>query len=406
MFSIDWQLAAAIATVFSSVAFAISAVAVMLQLRQMARERYFSVTAHLFEIWHSSEFQGDQLFLLHEMPSTDWQNFCTPGRGQRAERALHRVGGYYDRVGNLVLHNLIRKEEILPTIGGNAVAVWDRIEPLVKELRLRENAVLFQHYEALLPECHDCYVPARPAGTAPAVSETHGDSAGAVCAIEPGKVPRLEANGSGTAVASEVQPTVDSHAGVYQVATNFDTAEREQVVNFSLPDTEKITHRLSEFTAESAAVVVYYRGAWCPFCLRQLSDYGERYADFKRLGIEIVALSTEGWRKSRRMRSALKLPFTVLSDVSWDGARAFGLEVEKRFNIPATGTFLIDSQNRVRLRALDQSVKSLFARDMLEYARSLSRPNPGVPPRVEAAVKPGLLFLRAFMNMAIGVVSK
>src|SRR6266436_1546565 len=157
--SIDWQVAAAIATVVSTVAFAASAIVVVLQLRQAARERYFSVTAHLFEIWQSPEFQHDQLFLLHKLPRSTWEDFCALGRGEHAERAIHRVGGYYDRVGNLVRHNLIHKEDILPTIGGYAVAVWYRIEPLVKELRIRENAVLFQNYESLLPECHDCYVP-------------------------------------------------------------------------------------------------------------------------------------------------------------------------------------------------------------------------------------------------------
>ena len=57
-------------------------------------------------------------------------------------------------------HNLIRKGEILPAIGGYGVAVWYRIQPLVNELRLRENSVLFENYESLLPDCHDCYVPA------------------------------------------------------------------------------------------------------------------------------------------------------------------------------------------------------------------------------------------------------
>src|SRR5713101_5494889 len=157
--SIDWQVAAAIATVVSTVAFAASAIVVVLQLRQAARERYFSVTAHLFEIWQSPEFQHDQLFLLHKLPRSTWEDFCALGRGERAEVAIHRVGGYYDRVGNLVRHNLIDKQDILPAIGGYAVAVWHRIEPLVKELRLRENALLFENYESLLPECHECYVP-------------------------------------------------------------------------------------------------------------------------------------------------------------------------------------------------------------------------------------------------------
>ena len=33
------------------------------------------------------------------------------GRGDRAERALHRVGGFYDRIGNLILHGLIDENE-------------------------------------------------------------------------------------------------------------------------------------------------------------------------------------------------------------------------------------------------------------------------------------------------------
>src|SRR5882672_9369073 len=186
--SIDWQIAASIATVVSTVAFAASAIVVVLQLRQASRERYFSVTAHLFEIWQSPEFQHDQLFLLHKLPRSTWEDFCALGRGEHAERAIHRVGGYYDRVGNLVRHNLIRKDDILPTIGGYAVAVWYRIEPLVKELRLRENAVLFQNYESLLPECHECYVPGigRPITVADAASsgEVITSEVALACTIE------------------------------------------------------------------------------------------------------------------------------------------------------------------------------------------------------------------------------
>ena len=109
MFAIDWQVAAAIATVVSTVAFIASAIVVVLQLRQAARERYFSITAHLFEIWQSSDFQHNQLYLLHMLSCATWDEFSGCGRGERAERAIHRVGGFYDRVGNLVLHNLIDK---------------------------------------------------------------------------------------------------------------------------------------------------------------------------------------------------------------------------------------------------------------------------------------------------------
>ena len=62
--SIDWQIAEAIATVVSSITIGASAIAVVLQLRQSARGQFFSVTAHLFEIWQSPEFQRDQFARL------------------------------------------------------------------------------------------------------------------------------------------------------------------------------------------------------------------------------------------------------------------------------------------------------------------------------------------------------
>ena len=157
----NWQVDAAIATVVSSVAIVASAIFVVVQLRQAARDRYFTITSHLFEIWQSPEFQKDQLFLLHKLAVQDWDTFVAGGRGERAERAMHRVGGFYDRVGNLVRHGLINENDILPTVGGYALSVWERIEPLVMEVRRRENSYLFQNFEDVLPTCHECYIPLR-----------------------------------------------------------------------------------------------------------------------------------------------------------------------------------------------------------------------------------------------------
>lgn len=409
--SIDWQVAAAIATVVSTVAFAASAIVVVLQLRQAARERYFSVTAHLFEIWQSPEFQHDQLFLLHKLRSPTWEDFCALGRGEHAERAIHRVGGYYDRVGNLVRHNLIHKEDILPTIGGYAVSVWHRIEPLVKELRLRENAVLFQNYESLLPECRECYVPGighlTTADAASASGVLTGEIAQA-CTIE--QAPMVERLVNGLE-AAQPRSSADEHTGrTIEMATEDTTIKGNGPVapDFSLPDTDGISHRLSEFTSSGPAVLVYARGAWCPFCLRQLSDYADRYGEFKRSGIEVVALSPESQRKSRRLRTGLKLPFTVLSDSKLEAAKNFGLIGHEKPGAPTPATLVLDSQRGVRLSTLNQMEKCLFAHDMLEYAQALKQggPTASMPaPQLEKP-KPGWLFARALANMAAGLVSR
>jgi peroxiredoxin Q/BCP len=410
--SIDWQLAAAIATVVSSVTFAASAIAVVIQLRQTARGHFFSVTSHLFEIWQSPEFQHDQLFLMHKLGRPTWEEFCAGGRGEQAERALHRVGGYYDRVGNLVKHHLINKEEILPTIGGYAVAVWYRIQPLVKEFRLRENAVLFQNYESLLPECHECYVPGLEAFSAThdtsAMDEAAGESA--FCEI-PGRLNDEPLRINGIAKAPENFDSDETRGERIEMAPENRTINDQtwRAPDLSLPDSDGVGRRLSEFTAAGPAVVLYARGAYCPFCLRQLSDYAERYGDFKRAGIEVVALSPESQRKSRRLRTTLKLPFTVLSDAKFEAATSFGLLDQGPSGGPSPATIMLDSQRRVMLSTRNEGTKSLLARDMLDYARTAkpgtSSAMPPLQPQVQQH-KPGWLFARGLANFAVGLVSR
>lgn len=414
--SIDWQMAAAIATVVSSVTFAASAIAVVLQLRQTARGHYFSVTSHLFEIWQSPEFQYDQLFLLHKLGRPTWEEFCAGGRGEQAERAIHRVGGYYDRVGNLVKHHLINKEEILPTIGGYAVAVWYRIQPLVKEMRLRENAVLFQNYESLLPECHECYVPGLEHFSAAHAtsSEEHAVGEPIVCDI-PGRLDDSPSRTNGIAKTPENFDSDEmSGESIEMTSENIEkpagptiNAQTWMAPDLSLPDSDGVAHRLSEFTSSGPAVMVYARGAWCPFCLRQLSDYAERYGDFKRAGIEVVALSPESLRKSRRLRTTLKLPFTVLSDAKFEAAKSFGLLGQEPSDPPSPATIMIDRQRRVMLSTRNEGTRSLLARDMLDYARTAQ---PGtasaIPPPQLQSHRPGWLFARGLANLAVGLVSR
>lgn len=408
MFSIDWQLAAAIATVFSSVAFAVSAIAVMIQLRQMTRERYFSVTAHLFDIWQSPEFQRDQLFLLHEWPVQSWEEFCAQGRGKRTERAIHRVGGYYDRVGNLVRHNLIDKEEILPTIGGYAVAVWYQIQPLVKEMRLRENAVLFQNYESLLPECHECYVPGLERrgnrGAAAEIGQAGDD--GQYCAVEPPSRPEpIVRNGKQpnfATLAAEERSRSEVKMATEQTPNS---GSPVALGDLMLPDSDGIGRRLSDFTAAGPAVLVYARGAYCPFCLRQLSDYAERYHEFKRIGVEVVALSPESQRKSRRLRTGLGLPFTVLSDAKFEAAKRFGLMDHEHPGVPTPATLMLDSQQSVWLSTLNEGVKSLFAGDVLKYAHTLKAGGDLPTPTVASPRPAAAQFVRAMANMAVGAVT-
>lgn len=162
----NWNEVTAIASAISTVAFIVTALYVRAELKALEKDRYLSITNGLFSMWQSQEFMEAQMWLLHKMEAETWEQFIERHRGDFGEAAFHRIGGFYDRVGTLVRMDLINEDEILSTIGGYAIAVWQKIEPLVREARRIENSVLFDDFEKLLPACYECYVPALGQGQA------------------------------------------------------------------------------------------------------------------------------------------------------------------------------------------------------------------------------------------------
>ena len=124
--------------------------------------------------------------------------------------------------------------------------------------------------------------------------------------------------------------------------------------DFSLPDSDGIPRRISDFALSGSAVMLYVRGAYCPFCLRQLADYAERYGDFKRAGIEVLAVSPESTRKSHRLRTTLRLPFTVLSDARFQAARHFGLLTNGQSGPPTPGTVVVNRDGQIVFSSLNE----------------------------------------------------
>ena len=166
----DWSAVTAIATVISMVAFVLTALYVRAELKSLEKDRYLAITNELFSIWQTNDFMHAQLWLLHRLQEDTWQTFVAAHRGDVGEASFYRVGAFYDRVGTLVRLGFVRQEEILPTVGAYAVAVWQKIRLLVGEARRLEHATLFADFERLLPACRECYVPVIGADGAPDLS--------------------------------------------------------------------------------------------------------------------------------------------------------------------------------------------------------------------------------------------
>jgi hypothetical protein len=148
-----------VATLVSTVAYIVTALYIRAELKGLEKDRYLTATGELFAIFQSREFMEAQLWLLHRLQEADWHSFIQAHRADTGEIAFHRVGSFYDRVGVMVRMGLVNDKEILTTMGAYAIAVWQKIGPLVLEARQIENSVLFADFERMLPACHECYVP-------------------------------------------------------------------------------------------------------------------------------------------------------------------------------------------------------------------------------------------------------
>jgi hypothetical protein len=161
---INWVMVEALASALYAVAFMASIILVLRQLRKGIKDEFLTGTATTFAIWEEDDFQRAQQWLLYELQEQTWHEFVAAHRGQYGERAFIRVGAFYNRIGYMVSYHLLEGYDaiLLDTVGGLAIAVWQKIEPLVLEARLIENSTLFQDFERMLPRCYECYVPTQP----------------------------------------------------------------------------------------------------------------------------------------------------------------------------------------------------------------------------------------------------
>jgi peroxiredoxin len=79
-------------------------------------------------------------------------------------------------------------------------------------------------------------------------------------------------------------------------------------------------------TGGGAAVLVFYRGVWCPYCNIALSAYQRHLLpQLTERGIQLVAISAQRPGQSLSMRQKHDLSFTVVSDPGNVTARKLGI---------------------------------------------------------------------------------
>jgi peroxiredoxin len=132
----------------------------------------------------------------------------------------------------------------------------------------------------------------------------------------------------------EPDPRMAAFAREQEALAQEPVPDRSAAVGSTLPDAELLApdgspRSLSGAVGAGLAVLVFYRGAWCPYCNIALRTYqDELLPGLRERGVELIAISPQKPDGSLAMEEKNGLRFAVLSDPGLAIARALGILTE------------------------------------------------------------------------------
>ncbi len=150
---------------------------------------------------------------------------------------------------------------------------------------------------------------------------------------------------------------------------------RQRVPNLSLQLVGGDAWSIASDPQENFTLLVFYHGMHCPLCRMQLKELQSRLFDFSRLGVSVVAISTDNVERATSTkqdwgldRLTIAYGFGIKQARQWglyvsttNGTTSIGIEEPRMFNEP--GLFLVKPDQTLYYVAV-QSVP--FARPAID----------------------------------------
>ena len=111
---------------------------------------------------------------------------------------------------------------------------------------------------------------------------------------------------------------------------------------FTLPDIDG--NQFDSASLEGApAVLLFYRGNWCPLCMAQIREMAGRYQDMAAMGIRVLMISPQPEELSRKLASQYDVPFLFLVDEENRVAESLGIAVKNGVPVGLPGGYAPDT---------------------------------------------------------------
>jgi len=101
---------------------------------------------------------------------------------------------------------------------------------------------------------------------------------------------------------------------------------------------------------QKPTVLIFYRAGWCPFCNTHLADIQSIEEQIKKLGYQIIAISTDLSEKLKETTKSLNLNYTLLSDPNCEVASKFGIAfwAGEKWTLPVPSLYVINKEGIIK----------------------------------------------------------
>ncbi len=142
----------------------------------------------------------------------------------------------------------------------------------------------------------------------------------------------------------------------------------DRAPDFTLPDQSGEVVSLKDFLGKRSIVLYFYPKDFTVGCT---TEFSERYEEFKKLGAEVIGVSSDTVESHESFASECNASFTLLSDEGERVRSLYGVESSLGL-IPGRVTYVIDRSGIVRHIFASQLNPKKHVKEAIETLRTIA----------------------------------
>lgn len=147
--------------------------------------------------------------------------------------------------------------------------------------------------------------------------------------------------------------------------------------NFLLKNNDATDFDLYDYQGNGYLVLIFFRGAWCGHCKKQLVELNEHLEQFNNLNAKLLAISSDSAFKSSLLKTFLRVRFPIISDARLELIEYFNFKTVHNNQIVSKPAILVFSPEHEKVIEFvsDNYDERVDTKSLIERIKRLSELN-------------------------------